>query len=48
MRLHATFVQCGSVAEWYKALVSGTSHFYDVGLKPTTSSHWNFGLKNKM
>ena len=36
-----------SVAEWSIALVSGTSHFYDVGLNPTTSSPWNFCLKTK-
>ncbi len=38
---------CG-VAEWSVALVSGTSHFYDVGLNPTTSSPWNFWFKNEM
>ena len=37
MRLHATFVQCGSVAEWSKALVSGTSHFEGVGSNPTAA-----------
>jgi hypothetical protein len=37
----------GSVAVWSMALVSGTCHFYDVGLNPTTSSHWNFSFKNE-
>ena len=31
----------GSVAEWSKALVLGTSHFDDVGSNPTAS---NFSL----
>ena len=29
----------GSVAEWSKALVSGTSHFDGVGSNPTTAIH---------
>ena len=30
-------VVCGSVAEWSKALVLGTSHFDGVGSNPTTA-----------
>ena len=37
MRLHATFVQCGNVAEWSKGLVSGTGHFEGVGSNPTAA-----------
>ncbi len=31
-------VMCGSVAEWSKALVLGTSHFDGVGSNPTAAS----------
>ena len=30
-------LSCGSVAEWSKALVLGTSHFDGVGSNPTTA-----------
>ena len=44
----------GSVAEWSKALVLGTSHFDGVGSNPTTAIFYNLfswsldgvGLKN--
>ena len=35
--VRSTLESCGSVAEWSKALVLGTSHFDDVGSNPTTA-----------
>ena len=35
-------VMCGSVAEWSKALVLGTSHFDGVGSNPTAAKFFSF------
>ena len=37
----------GSVAEWSKALVLGTSHFDGVGSNPTAASFFFFPIINK-
>ena len=38
---------CGSVAEWSKALVLGTSHFDGVGSNPTAAITFSFSQINK-
>ena len=37
----------GSVAEWSKALVLGTSHFDGVGSNPTAATTFSFSQINK-
>ena len=39
-KTNACFVMAGSVAEWSKALVLGTSLFGGVGSNPTAAKHW--------
>ena len=36
----------GSVAEWSKALVLGTSHFDGVGSNPTTATSFFLSINN--
>lgn len=41
MTISQSLLPCGSVAEWSKALVLGTSHVNGVGSNPTAANLFN-------